>query len=335
MAGEKGNIAKMARIHALELFDVFGWKLVGSEEKNWDCVTPAHKNEKDKEKRTHSTDIVFSYDDPYEPKRVYVNTDLKSYAAGTITKAKLKKEMRSLAQTTECCLKSDGWQKLYQSEEHNSKVVGLLYIFNHDSKFEENFNDFFDSVRANHIKLSKGSRIVVFGPQLISYLASVANDIHLSGSRHKFDYKECSFYYPELIRAKTHSDHLNAATIEMLNGPWQILRHPPTRGETVGGYYIYYSGLGNTTDEFKYIIDYIFRYQLLREPGTIVIKTVFGCGEASSNFDKARTAYAEDFYGFEDYGRKEFEQRVQRITFKSVQKVITSFSDTEIGMSHA
>jgi hypothetical protein len=332
MAGETSNTAEMARTLATELLGIFGWKKVGSKEQNWDCVTPEHKNEKDKEKKTHSTDNVFSYDDPYEPKRVYLNTDLKSYAAGTIKKGMLKKELRSLAQTTECACKSEQWQKLYQSEEHNSKILGLLFIYNHDGNFDESFTDFFDSVRASSIKLQSPHKVVVFGPKLITYLASVANDILTTSARQKFDLKDCGFYYPELIRSRTRSDQLNAATIEMLTGPWQILRHPPFENQRLGGYLIYYNGSGATTDEFKYLIDYIFRYQLLRELGTIEIRTVGASNDAASNFAKAKAAYAEDFYGFEDFGRKEFEHRIERISFRSVPMIMPTFSTIEIGM---
>jgi hypothetical protein len=53
-ADETSNTAEMARTFATELLGIFGWKKVGSKEQNWDCVKPEHKNEKDKEKKTHT-----------------------------------------------------------------------------------------------------------------------------------------------------------------------------------------------------------------------------------------------------------------------------------------
>ena len=38
--------------------------------------------------KTHPSDVVFFYDNPYSLSRTYVNCDLKSYASGTISKAK-------------------------------------------------------------------------------------------------------------------------------------------------------------------------------------------------------------------------------------------------------
>ena len=51
---ETSNTAEMARTLATEVLGIFEWKKVGSKEQNWDCVTPEHMNEKNKEKKTHS-----------------------------------------------------------------------------------------------------------------------------------------------------------------------------------------------------------------------------------------------------------------------------------------
>lgn len=333
MAGEQGNKAAMARAKALEMLTVFGWKKVGPEEQNWACVTQEHLNERDKEKKAHSTDIVFSYDDPYEARRIYLNTDLKSYAAGTIQKSRLKKELINLAQATECANKSEEWQNLYQSETHNSTVHGLLFIYNHDAKYDESFVDILDTIRASSIKLRKPYKLVVFGPKLIWYLYCVSSDILKTCTQMGLNFDECGFYYPELVRARTRLDQAHAATIEMVTGPWQIFRYPSShKGNESGGYLFYYHGTGETIDEFKYIIDYIFRYQLLREKGTVQIRLINPSSDAASKFDKARNSYAEDFYGFEDFGKKEFQQRIERISYKSVTGVESHYSEIELGM---
>jgi len=80
---ETSNIAKMAELLSSELFSEFLWKRTGPVDQDWKCVLESHH------KNTHPSDVVFYYDEPYEPVRTYVNCDLKSYSADTISAAQI------------------------------------------------------------------------------------------------------------------------------------------------------------------------------------------------------------------------------------------------------
>jgi hypothetical protein len=81
---ETVNIAKMAGKNSDEIFSVFLWDKRGPLNHNWDCLKRGeHK------KLTHPSDVVFFYDEPYRAVRTYVQTDLKSYQASSISKSKV------------------------------------------------------------------------------------------------------------------------------------------------------------------------------------------------------------------------------------------------------
>lgn len=88
---ETGNIAKMAEKISNQLFVDFYWERVGEMNTNWDCVDPLHK------KKTHPSDVVFFYDNPYAHSTTYVTCDLKSYGKGSITSSKIQEAVGSLA----------------------------------------------------------------------------------------------------------------------------------------------------------------------------------------------------------------------------------------------
>jgi hypothetical protein len=76
---ETTNIAKMAEILSQDLFGDFLWQHTGPTNTNWPCEEQElHKA------KTHPSDVVFYYDNPYRLSRTYVNCDLKSYARGSI-----------------------------------------------------------------------------------------------------------------------------------------------------------------------------------------------------------------------------------------------------------
>ncbi|KGT15837.1 hypothetical protein JO89_02780 [Escherichia coli] len=80
MGGETSAIQRVAGKISDDIFSVFKWDRAARADMNWDCCQEAHS------KKTHPSDVVFFYIDPYEEEMVYLNTDLKSYAEGTIGK---------------------------------------------------------------------------------------------------------------------------------------------------------------------------------------------------------------------------------------------------------
>ncbi|MDF9973077.1 hypothetical protein L3O58_25055, partial [Klebsiella pneumoniae] len=95
MGGETSAIQRVAGKISEDIFSVFKWNSAAREDMNWDCCQEAHS------KKTHPSDVVFYYIDPYEEEMVYLNTDLKSYAEGTIGKKIVEGALTSLALATE------------------------------------------------------------------------------------------------------------------------------------------------------------------------------------------------------------------------------------------
>src|SRR4051812_33654983 len=105
---ETDQIAKMAELLSQDLFGEFLWQRSGPMNQNWACQhTDEHKTV------THPTDVVFFYDEPYATSRTYIQTDLKSYAKGSITPNAIRNAVKSLAKQVACAEVSPDWQKLY------------------------------------------------------------------------------------------------------------------------------------------------------------------------------------------------------------------------------
>lgn len=63
---ETADIAAMAERLSGELFAEFFWKRTGPMNENWACERPEHHKVK-----THPSDVVFYYDEPYTQQRTY------------------------------------------------------------------------------------------------------------------------------------------------------------------------------------------------------------------------------------------------------------------------
>src|SRR6266498_1727638 len=108
MPGENQNIAAMAERASKEIFEVFGWRQLGPKNQNWACVEQEKHDRR--RARTHPTDLVFRYEDPWSGQEIYVNSDLKSYAKGTIVQQSLVSLIRNLSRSVECANKSEEFQ---------------------------------------------------------------------------------------------------------------------------------------------------------------------------------------------------------------------------------
>lgn len=319
---ETANIALMADKISSEIFSVFGWKQSGPKNINWPCVSQLHG------KTTHPSDVVFFYDDPYRDERIYVETDLKSYSASTLEKGSLSAAIRSLAASTECANQSDEWNRLYATADQNHAVLGMLFVYNHDGEFDSDFSQKLDAVDDKSFSLSKGRRLIVIGPPAIGYLGTVANDIAvLRGKEQLPKASDCKFYYPDLIELRARSNGSDAASIEMLTGPWQILRCRSTSKEFDEDIVMYYRGKGERPDEFMYILDYLFRFQLVEERTRIRLRLPQGTPDAPAVFQRAAEQYAGHFSV-----SKDIQTRLRQISCELVQNIITTFSEVELGM---
>lgn len=348
MAGETSNIALMAEKISDDLFKWFRWEIVGTTNQNYPC----HKDKTHHtSSQTHPCDVVFRYHDPYVNQHIYFNTDLKSYAKGSITSTAMRNALISLAETIDCAEGSPEWQEAYQYSFGSAEVRGLLFVYNHDGDFDQNFYDVFNTVPAtdkkkgkrgvdiDNIPLTRGHKIHIIEPRTINYLQSILSDIHKLAYDGYFpsgdDYQ---FYYPDLLLHKVNGcPSTLPATIESLTGPYFIIKHGATFKYNDSmekivtfdpGYIVYYNGEGRTDLEFIYIFDMLSKFQLLNEVSNIRIRTIHPNihHDVRAIYKKAIETYIMD-WGFDEYKRK----IIESIAFDLVDFVKPKFSATELG----
>jgi hypothetical protein len=329
---ETAPTEEIGRMVADEIFAKFGWKQCGPYNQNFSCVE--HEKHRKKKTKTHPGDVIFRFPDPYLGMDVYLHADLKSYAKSTIEKANLKSILRDLAITVECANKSPQWTNLYDQTSGNHVVHGLLFIYNHDQEYDKKFPLVLQQIGDGISQLPEGKRIFVIGPERALYLYNVASDIiYLQGSQ-KIPFDESiSFFHPDLENTRIQTKQYGPATIEMLLSPWQVLFHRDKSSRRIEhGHVIYYAGSGQSAEEFLYLLDYVFTYQLHDDEGSILIRLPNGVAEAANIFEKAKTRYGEEYWSVQADSQHNFQERLSRITCSLTAKRIPQFSTIEIGL---
>ena len=179
------------------------------------------------------------------------------------------------------------------------------------------------------INIPKNVKVFVLGPRDICYLNTVVNDVKLmiaSGVIAVNSGDRC-FYYPDLYNEKVmQKDWSMAATLETLTGSWQMIKYKiPNSSEH--GIVIYCKDIGDKVEEFIYIVDYLFHYQILQNYSDIKIKLPNASSHARAVFEHAIKDYAARYEG-----QDELVKRLASISYESITNVISKFSETEIGM---
>lgn len=322
---ETAAIAKMAQFVSDEIFSVFGWERKPHRDLNFKCELQAHK------KTTHPADVVFHYDSPLDPNRVFLNVDLKSYAKNSISGSAVMGAANSLILAMDCANRSAEWSGRYVGSEENYDVHGLLFVYNHDGGFDTGWTNLLSDAKINNRQINGTirQRLYVLGPPDILYLVSVADDIKRQRGGEKLPKKDqCWFHYPDLAVVRFNHNRSKAATMELLTAPWMILGYEgEAGGEQVQGSYCYYRGNGENYEEFCFLIDYLFRTQLVGEKNIITIKSLLPAANASENFVKAK-----EIYGKEHHALPEFVKRLERIHFEPLAKIRESFHEEVMGM---
>lgn len=326
---ETEKIAQMAEKLSRELFSEFFWGRIGTANHNWSCENPEIHGVK-----THPSDVVFYYDEPYSQSRTYINCDLKSYAKGTIQRSTIKAAIISLAKQVSCAEKSIEWHDLYIHEHVTPNICGLLFVYNHDGEYDKEFSTILSNITVEELDIPAGSKIFVLGPQDIFWLDNIRFDLCMlrgnSGSDRIPDGEQCRYFYPQLVRkTNVQPEKAKAARLEMLVGPWIILEYK--RDKYQKGLIIYYRRRGDETQEFIYLIDYLRHYQVLTEDTEIQIRTLDASPVAAATFKKAVDYYIEELIGSSQDG--DFAKLVQGIKFSSMPQVKSTFSEIEIGMN--
>ncbi|MFG1362376.1 hypothetical protein [Xanthobacter versatilis] len=323
------HVAEMADRLSKELFGQFFWQKCGPTNQNWACNSPETHGVK-----THPADIVYFYDEPYQQTRTYVHCDLKSYAKSSISSKGIASALGSLAKQIECAERSEEWQNLYALPTVDFRVVGLLFIYNHDVDFDPDFERKIQSIDIKKLNIAPSLKLYVLGPDDIYWINNVSNDLRgLRGDGHIPSPSNCRFFFPQLIRKTNFRLHAaKAATLDMLSSPWIVLEYD--RDDGGRGIVIYYRRPVREPRELVYLIDYLRHFQLLLPDVTITIRVLADNKTAFENFSKAKLIYIGDVIRPSPQrvagGDVNIVDLINRIEMSSIQNVARTFSLKEL-----
>jgi hypothetical protein len=185
--------------------------------------------------------------------------------------------------------------------------------------------------RYDKVKVPRGSRIAIFGPQQIRWLDNVRFEIvHMRGLGELPPEPNCRFEYPHLVRKKkVQVQRAKAATIEVLAGPWITLAYDAYAGNPPG-IVVFYSRQGKDVQEFLYLIDYLLHYNMLKPGVDVRVRTLEPAQNSAAIFERAISEYVENYHGGE-----EIDNLLRKIDYKQMNTVHRSFSTIEVGMRDA
>ncbi|WWW36384.1 hypothetical protein V8017_05585 [Stenotrophomonas rhizophila] len=322
------NIAEVASKISKDIFRVFRWHTHPRKDDNFTCADSSHTSGRGKAKSEHPTDVVFSYQDPYAAARVHLLCDLKSYKASSITSLAARKALQSLAMSVECAEHSDEWkEKFAVAVDEPHAVRGLLFVHNHDGGYAKVFKDELAKVNVKTLVMRDGIYIHYLGPEDVNRLFDIATDILRLIALDELP-KSYSFYYPDLVLSRRVGNVWDQqATIEVLAGPFVIIKYPPENGQG-GGYLIYYNRAGATITEFEYLIDCLSRFQILDSGDKIRIRVSHSevVESYKSNFEFAVNRYAKS-WALDN----ERSGRIQSIEIDRVQCNVSSYNPGDCG----
>lgn len=326
--GETAVVARMAEKLADEILGEFFWRKCGPMNVNWDCENRDAHNVK-----THPTDCVFFYDEPYSEVRRYLQCDLKSYGKTSITRTQMKSAAVSLAKQITCADVSAEWQRMYVDSESTPVISGLLFVYNHDQEYDADFDVHLSDIRMEDLQLNPDSRLFIFGPDDINWLNRVATEIRQMRGKGELPARQfTSFYYPQLVRKSNFQIlEARAATVEMLSSPWIMLRweDDETRREGI----VIFHKRQTTIDDLVYLLDYLRHFQLLQKKIDVAIKVCQSDTDATITLQKAVRKYIDHISGQNE--DSDIGKLLQQVSVGFVPENKTSFSTDAIGMEYA
>jgi hypothetical protein len=203
----------------------------------------------------------------------------------------------------------------------------MLFVYNHDGEYNSRFDELLAELNLSNLDIPRSSKIIVLGPRDIFWLDNVSDEINrMRGLGQVGGIEKSRFFHPPLVLAKNVQPSARAATIEMLNGPWIVLKHQPKdlMKESV---LVFYRGKGQRVEELSLLIDYLMFHGLVDDGVDILIRALMPDPEAKALFEKAIDAYIIRYDG-----GKEIEERLKSIRYQSMTQVRRAFSTSEIGM---
>lgn len=330
---ENTHIAQMAAEIANEIFPLFYWQRVGPSDIDWECVKPSEHNKR----TTHPSDAVWRYINPYTTKPTYIIFDYKSLANNSITPSKMGEAARNLAQTLDCAMVSKGWMDLYLQDDGGIDLQACLFVYNHDTDYKRLLSkQIFANIKKKWPKLKKQHDIVLFDPHTLVDWYSISYDLLKLEKQKVIPTEEKrGFYQPDqqLQNLKRASDiyHKNPLLLDQIPSQFIVIRYeiPEERGGE--GFILYYRSSGSTIDEFIYLIEYLFFYQLIDHAKDIHIRLLAPDNTAPAKLEQAKAQYADATTPSKSVAEFVLD-RLKKVTYGSVTKVTPKFLETELGM---
>lgn len=329
---ETANIAAIAEKISGSLFGAFGWRAVGPVNFNF------QENESDEKQRRPKwpCDVTFEYSDPFHAESpIYLLTDLKSYAKDTVEdKKKMKSAITSLGKSLRAAVNSDDY--LRHLSEEGSRISALLFLYNHDEGYEKNFEAIVSANMPSPLDLPPNGSIYIFGPSCIRFLLDIYNDLEKVFGEEEVGKGKFRFHYPNLISKLPTQNDWACATPEMLLSPYIPVIFERDVKEKDGDDWVkfrkrniqlYYRGPGATHEEFCFVLDYLFKYNIVDDCAKVSIRIPGADANYLSQFEKAKKEFSKAFYSQD----KVFE-KLDAIECKRIDTRSKRFSDIELGM---
>lgn len=301
MGGETKHIDEIAAIISSRIFEELGWQCQKTTDISWDCCMRSHLTSKqltaETPKKTHPTDVVFKYKDPYTDISQYIQTDLKSYSSKTLEGyTQILNAVRSLSQQVECAPRNPFWRKTFlDSMQESYNVNGMLFIYNHDNDFDKDLYEKLSGAATAKYNLPEESIISVFDPRLIRFLLDVTENIEKRRAiadrltqdssllwQKIPEFEECSFFYPDKHNKIATKGKKLPATLEMITSGmlFYSYEHNFIRsddGERINKKIlnVFWQEDVCSSKHFIFMLEYIFNYQLLNQFDKIFILTPF------------------------------------------------------------
>jgi len=307
VGGETKNIDEIAGIISSRIFDELGWKTQSTTDISWGCCLRSHLSAKqllsENPKKTHPTDVVFKYRDPYSDETQYIQTDLKSYCASTLENTNsILKNIRSLSQQVACATRSPEWRSLFVDNTNEQyQVNGLLFIYNHDNNYDSSLLDKLSGAATAVYDLPEHSMIAVFDPTMIRFLLDVTEHIETRrGITDKNSQEQsllwqkipdkdfCSYFYPDKHNKIATKGKALPATLEMITSGmlFYSYEHDYIRNEAGDRVRnkvlnVFWKENVDSSNHFVFLLEYIFNYQILNQFEKIFIITPFSLHSAN------------------------------------------------------
>ena len=324
---ETTNIAAISEKISTKLFNVFGWNQFGPTNFNFkkDSIPGAVTRGK------YPCDVIFGYEDPYLKIPVYLLTDLKSYGKSTLeNKSRVKGAITSLGYSLLAAQNSSEFNNYLPDS--SGRKSGLLFIYNHDREFDYDFPKYIKLAKPTPLEIPMKSSVFVIGPPQIEFLLNVYNDLEKvfgSGTNMNGMFR---FHYPNMIANIPDKNEWKSATIEMLLSaiiPVVYDRVSEIDGVTKEKKFInlYYRESGASYEEFCFIFDYLFRYNVIDDWASISIRMANRDPQCSFEFSKAKDEFSRHFY-IQDGMMSKLDQ----IQLEPIPSATYDYNEFEIGM---